>query len=256
MYNHVPENYVCPFCLLVQGIENERVHSVQSDIVYRDSAVTAFISAHQWPHNHGNVIIVPNEHIENIYDLPDHYAADIHRATKRLAMAMKVAYACDGVSTRQHNEPAGNQDVWHYHVHVTPRYQDDQFYFGRRELMPVAQRARLAEKLAGSLEQLEHVTFSDITAKGLSRYLVGASLDPQKLRLHVSEVEPGGRPHGAHTHAGVEAFYVLEGQVTVEIEDERYTLGPNEALALDGRRPHGIFGSGATRARYLVIIAQ
>ncbi len=98
--------------------------------------------------------------------------------------------------------------------------------------------------------------FSEITAKGLSRYLVAASLDPQKLHLHVSEAEPGSRPHGAHTHAGVEAFYVLEGQVTVEIEDERYTLGPDEALALDASRPHGIFSSGPTRARYLVIIAQ
>jgi len=98
--------------------------------------------------------------------------------------------------------------------------------------------------------------FSEIAAKGLSRYLVAASLDPQKLHLHVSEVEPGSRPHGAHTHAGVEAFYVLKGQVTVEVEDEEYTLGPDEALALDASRPHGIFGSSPARARYLVIIAE
>lgn len=98
--------------------------------------------------------------------------------------------------------------------------------------------------------------FSEITAKGFSRYLVAASLDPQKLRLHISEVEPGSRSHGAHTHPGVEAFYVLEGQATVEVEDELYTLGPNEALALDASRPHGIFNSGPARARYMVIIAQ
>jgi histidine triad (HIT) family protein len=151
MYNHAPDNYVCPFCLLVQGIEDKHVHSVPSDIVYHDNAVTAFIGSHQWPNNHGNVIIVPNEHFENIYDLPVNYAVDIHRVAKSLALAMKVVYACDGVSTRQHNEPAGNQDVWHYHVHVTPRYQDDQFYSTRRELMPVAQRAMLAEKLKSYL---------------------------------------------------------------------------------------------------------
>jgi uncharacterized cupin superfamily protein len=98
--------------------------------------------------------------------------------------------------------------------------------------------------------------FSEITAKGLSRYLVAASLDPQKLRLHISEVEPGNRSHSAHTHTGVEAFYMLEGQVTVEVEDERYALGPGEALALDASRLHGIFNSGPTRVRYLVIIAQ
>ena len=98
--------------------------------------------------------------------------------------------------------------------------------------------------------------FVDSNAKGLSRCWVAASLDPQRLRIHISEVEPGSRSHGAHTHPGVEAFYVLEGQATVEIEDERYTLGPNEVLTLDASRPHGIFNSGPARVRYMVIIAQ
>jgi mannose-6-phosphate isomerase-like protein (cupin superfamily) len=98
--------------------------------------------------------------------------------------------------------------------------------------------------------------FSEINAKGLSRYLVAATLDPQKVRIHITEVEPGSRSHGAHTHTGVEVFYVLEGQATVEVEDERYTLGPNEALALDASRPHGIFNGGPARVRYMVIIAQ
>lgn len=46
MYNHAPDNYICPFCLLVQGTENKHVHSVQSDIIYHDNAVTAFIGSH------------------------------------------------------------------------------------------------------------------------------------------------------------------------------------------------------------------
>src|SRR5512138_1221749 len=131
MYNHAPEKYICPFCLLIAGIENEHVYSVQNDIVYHDDSVTAFISSHQWKNNHGNTIIVPNEHFENIFDLPLHYAQDIQRVTRMLAVAMKSAYTCDGVSTRQHNEPAGNQDVWHYHLHIFPRYLDDQLYQSR-----------------------------------------------------------------------------------------------------------------------------
>lgn len=151
MYNHAPENYSCPFCLLVQGAKNEKVYSVQSDIVYHGTAVTAFISSHQWPNNHGNVIIVPNEHFENIYDLPLRYAQDIHRLAKSLALAMKNIYACDGISTRQHNEPAGSQDVWHYHLHVTPRYQNDNYYGTQRELMSVPERAKHAAALKQSL---------------------------------------------------------------------------------------------------------
>ena len=41
---------------------------------------------------------------------------------------MKAAYDCEGTSTRQHNEPAGYQDVWHLHAHVFPRYPGDRLY--------------------------------------------------------------------------------------------------------------------------------
>ena len=93
------------------------------------------------------MIIISNEHFENIYDLPTRYVIDIHRIAKIIALAMKVVYSCDGISTRQHNEPAGNQDVWHYHMHITPRYNDDQFYITQREFMPSGERAKHAERL-------------------------------------------------------------------------------------------------------------
>ena len=77
-------------------------------------------------------------------------------ATKRLleaaqaaALAMKQAYGCHGVSTRQHNEPAGNQEVWHYHLHVFPRYAGDDLYLRSNEkrYTTPAERASYAEKL-------------------------------------------------------------------------------------------------------------
>ena len=54
---------------------------------------------------------------------------------------------CDGVSSRQHNEPAGNQDVWHYHLHVFPRWENDKLYFERRHSTSPEQRRPYAEKL-------------------------------------------------------------------------------------------------------------
>ena len=98
--------------------------------------------------------------------------------------------------------------------------------------------------------------FSTMQAKGLDQFLIAANLDPQKLRIHISEVEAGSRSHSAHTHSGVEAFYMLEGHATVEVEDERYPLGPNQVLVLDPSRPHGISNAGSTRMRYMVIMAQ
>lgn len=149
MHNHAPENYVCPFCLLIRGVENEHVRSVQSDIILKNDMVSAFVGSHQWQKNHVNGIIAPNEHFENIYDLPVRFAEPIHALAKTIALAMKAVYSCDGISTRQHNEPSGNQDVWHYHVHVTPRYMNDGFYdwLTHRQPMPIGERAKHAMRL-------------------------------------------------------------------------------------------------------------
>jgi len=151
LYNHAPLDYVCPFCALVANMEHEHLLSRRDDIVLSRGSVTAFIGLRQWPNNPGGVIVIPNEHFENIYDLPAHLAVEIHAVAQAIAIAMKAAFGCDGVSTRQHNEPAGNQDVWHYHLHVTPRYTGDNFYGTRGENMPAPQRAELAQRLTAHL---------------------------------------------------------------------------------------------------------
>ncbi len=155
VHTHAPRDYVCPFCLLVAGVEDGRVLSVQSDIVYQDEAVTAFIGARQWHDNRGHVIVIPNQHFENLYELPTALAAPIHVAARAVALTMKAAYGCDGVSTRQHNEPGGNQDVWHYHLHVFPRWFNDRLYKGGgASPMEAQERAQYAERLRAALAGL------------------------------------------------------------------------------------------------------
>lgn len=91
--------------------------------------------------------MVPNKHFENIFELPAVIAAEIHRIAQLIAFAMKDTYNCDGISTRQHNEPAGNQDVWHYHLHVYPRYNGDNLYMTKGEYTEPNERPFYAEKL-------------------------------------------------------------------------------------------------------------
>ncbi len=158
MYNNAPDHYVCPFCLVVQGCENERLLTRQSDVVYRNDEITAFICSHQFAKNAGHTLIVPNAHYENIYELPVHLGHRIHDLARAVALGMKSAYACDGVTTWQSNEPAGSQTVWHYHLHVIPRFVDDNYLrnLGALEdtyaLMAPEQRAAYAQKLRTHLE--------------------------------------------------------------------------------------------------------
>jgi histidine triad (HIT) family protein len=152
MYTHAPEEYDCPFCRLVRG--GDTSVSSQEDVIYRDAEVTAFMAAGWWPNNRGHVLVVPNDHYENIYDLPPELGTPIQRVSRDVALAFKATYGCDGVSTRQHNEPHGMQDVWHYHVHVFPRYRDDHLYLTRREPSTAEGRHPYAEKLRAYLGNL------------------------------------------------------------------------------------------------------
>ena len=66
---------------------------------------------------------------------------------------MKQAWSPEGTSTRQHNEPAGNQHVWHYHQHVFPRFSDDDLYRHLRHRVPVEVRAQKAAQLRAALSE-------------------------------------------------------------------------------------------------------
>ena len=148
VHNHEPENYVCPLCQTARGLDQDGPWAKRADVIFHDAVVTAFVSPRWWPNNPGNVVVVPNEHYENVYDIPDDVLHQVQSAGKRIALAMKQAYKCDGTSFRQHNEPAGNQEVWHYHLHVFPRYVGDDLYRlkGRNttpeERIPYAERLR------------------------------------------------------------------------------------------------------------------
>lgn len=149
MYNHAPENYHNPFRCLIAREDVDLINSKVDDLIYEDGDITAFIASRTEPKNQGNVLVVPNEAFENIYDIPDELLAKIHIFSKRVALAMKEVYGCDGVSLRQHNEPAGDQVVWHYHLHIVPRYEGDNLYSNYENQVETdpEERAQYAAKL-------------------------------------------------------------------------------------------------------------
>jgi histidine triad (HIT) family protein len=145
------ETSACPFCRFLAGGETDR--NRRSDVVWSDEQTTAFISPKWWDASPAHVIVVPNEHFENLYETPDETLAAVYATAKRVAVALKSAYGCAGTSTRQHNEPAGGQDVFHLHVHVFPRSGDDRLYERHLETRwpDAAERAPYAERLREAL---------------------------------------------------------------------------------------------------------
>ena len=150
MKSHAPTDYKCPICLGVCGIDNEDTLLKQADLVYKDDLVSAFVNSFWIPTCEGHVIIVPNEHYENIYDLPDKVGERVFVVARKIAFAMKKAYTCDGITTMQKNEPAGGQHAFHFHFHIYPRYDGDSFDINQSKktvLSDLKERIKYAEKL-------------------------------------------------------------------------------------------------------------
>ncbi len=127
MESNAPKDYICPICLSNKGVENSDTLLKQDDLVFKDSVVSVWINSFWIKGSEGHVIIVPNKHFENIYDLSSGVGHRLFDLSKRMSIALKEVYKCDGITLRQNNEPAGDQHAFHYHLHVFPRYKDDDF---------------------------------------------------------------------------------------------------------------------------------
>ena len=143
---HAPDGYDCPFCGYAEGRPNEYGGGPEH-VVERTPTTLSFVSPRWWPGNPGHVIVVPVEHHENLYTIGDALGGDLFAAARRAALALKRAYGCPGTSTRQHNEPAGDQEVWHFHWHVFPRWPGDGLYTSRGAWADPADMAERAAML-------------------------------------------------------------------------------------------------------------
>ncbi|WP_222948684.1 HIT family protein [Micromonospora chalcea] len=109
----------CPFCEIV-GREDPDAREV-----YRDHRVVAFFPTE--PATLGHTLLVPRDHIENIWMLDSPTAAGLASATLVLASAIRQAIKPDGLNIIQSNGEAATQTVPHLHIHLVPRWREDRF---------------------------------------------------------------------------------------------------------------------------------
>jgi len=149
MYNYAPKNYNCPICLGIKGIENSDSYLKKSDLVYRDKFISVFVNSFFIGNNPGHVIVVPNDHYENLFDMPKKILHKLFEISQKIAVAMKAAYKCKGITLLQNNEPSGGQHAFHFHLHIFPRYKDDQLhsFMDKKRLTTPKERLPYAEKL-------------------------------------------------------------------------------------------------------------
>jgi histidine triad (HIT) family protein len=89
--------------------------------VYETDAVLAFMDI--MPRADGHCLVIPKAPARNILDVDPDVLAELAKAVQIVARAAKKAFAADGLTIQQFNEPAGGQVVFHLHVHIIPRHE-------------------------------------------------------------------------------------------------------------------------------------
>lgn len=106
----------CIFCKIANG-------EIPSATLYEDEEFRVILDL--GPANKGHALILPKAHYENLYELPDDTAGHTMILAKKVITKMKEVVDCDGYNVVQNNGEAAGQTVFHFHMHLIPRYKGD-----------------------------------------------------------------------------------------------------------------------------------
>ena len=105
----------CIFCKIIDG-------SIPSLKVYEDEYVFAFMDV--FPVTKGHTLLVPKQHVKDLFEMPEDVARNLYAAAPKIANAIKDAFEPQGMNTLNNNGAFAGQSVFHYHLHFIPRYDE------------------------------------------------------------------------------------------------------------------------------------
>ena len=117
----------CIFCKIVSG-------EIPAVKVLDEELVVAFMDIN--PSSKGHMLVVPKNHAENIFEIPESDLVALIKAVKRCAKAVKEALNAEGITILQLNGKASDQIVPHLHIHVIPRWENDGLSVSTWEMKP------------------------------------------------------------------------------------------------------------------------
>lgn len=106
----------CIFCKIING-------DIPSKTIYEDDMFRAILDL--GPASKGHALLMPKDHAANLYELPEETAGKVLIVAKQLAKQMTEKLKCDGFNLVQNNGEVAGQTVNHFHLHLIPRYVDD-----------------------------------------------------------------------------------------------------------------------------------
>lgn len=117
----------CIFCKIANG-------EIPSKTLYEDEEFRVILDL--GPATKGHALILPKNHYANLYELPEDTAAHAMLLAKKMAIKMTDKLRCDGFNLVQNNGEIAGQTVFHFHIHLIPRYKDDNQEIGWKKGEP------------------------------------------------------------------------------------------------------------------------
>lgn len=105
----------CLFCKIIAG-------DIPSLKVYEDEHVYAFMDI--MPLTKGHTLLIPKTHCKDLFEMSEDVARNLYAAAPKVANAIKAAFNPVGMNTINNNGAAAGQTVFHYHLHLVPRYDE------------------------------------------------------------------------------------------------------------------------------------
>lgn len=106
----------CVFCKIISG-------EIPAHTIYEDEQFKVILDVA--PATKGHALIIPKNHYANLYELPEDIAADAIKLAKKMMQVMTDKLNCDGFNIIQNNGEIAGQTVFHFHMHLVPRYKGD-----------------------------------------------------------------------------------------------------------------------------------
>lgn len=106
----------CIFCKIAKG-------DIPSATLYEDEDFRVMLDI--GPASLGHTLILPKQHYADIYELPDELAEKVFVLAKKTARALQLGLNLEGLNILQNNGELAGQTVFHFHMHLIPRYQGD-----------------------------------------------------------------------------------------------------------------------------------
>ncbi|MCI7790455.1 MAG: HIT family protein [Lachnospiraceae bacterium] len=106
----------CIFCKIANG-------EIPSKTIYEDEEFRVILDLA--PATKGHALILPKAHAKNLYELPEETAGKAMKLAKKMVITMTEKLGCDGFNLLQNNNEVAGQTVFHFHMHLIPRYEND-----------------------------------------------------------------------------------------------------------------------------------